>query len=101
MKIITKENAKRALSLVLSLVMAFSLMTPAFAEGDVEAFGSVAAFTEGIDVEGKEEILATNKEEITLSYSKADASIGRYQDGWWAGIKVIAPERSSSPETRK
>ena len=31
MKITIKDNAKRALSLVLSLVMAFSVMMPAFA----------------------------------------------------------------------
>ncbi len=27
----------------------------------------------------------------TLQWSKADPTVGRMQDGWWAGIKVIAP----------
>ena len=101
MKIITKENSKRLLSLVLSLVMAFSLCMPAFAaEQTAELFGSVEALTSGITVSGKEVITATNEDEITLYFSKADPSIYRLEDGWWAGIKVVAPADLSVEELK-
>ena len=101
MKIVTKENSKRFLSLVLSLVMAFSLCMPAFAaEQTEELFASVEALTQGITVSGKEVITATNAEEITLYYSKADPAIGRVQDGWWAGIRVVAPADLSEDELK-
>lgn len=29
---------------------------------------------------------------VTLQWSKADSTIGRNKDGWWAGIKMTAPE---------
>jgi len=92
MKITIKDNAKRALSLVLSLVMAFTVMMPAFAVEQTAELGTVEAITSGLTAEGEDKILVTNKEEITLTYAKADPSIGRNKDGWWAGIKVIAPE---------
>ena len=85
---------KRALSLALCFIMAFSLCTPAFAveEQAAGAFGTAQAFTQGLAVEGEEELVITNKETVTLGFSRADSSIGRWEDGWWAGTRIFAPE---------
>ena len=100
MKITVKDSLKRVFSLMLCLLMAFSATTPAFAAEAEAVFGSVEALTEGIDVEGSEEILATNEEEITLTYSKADPSIFRFEDGWWAGIQIVAPAELTEDELK-
>ena len=101
MKITVKDKAKRALSLLLSLVMALSLFTPAFAvDEEAVLYGTVEALTDGITVEGEDEILAINTEEIALDFSRADASVGRYYDGWWAGIKIVAPAGLTDEEIR-
>ncbi|MGM9553997.1 MAG: InlB B-repeat-containing protein [Faecousia sp.] len=40
----------------------------------------------------------SNPAPVELKWSAADASVGRYQDGWWIGIKVMAPEGMSDAE---
>ncbi len=32
--------------------------------------------------------------DVTLQWSQADSAIGRNKDGWWAGIKMTAPEEA-------
>ncbi len=65
-------------------------------------FAEVSGITAGLTVNGtdtaKTEVI--NETEITLDFSKADASIGRYQDGWWAGINILAPEGITDEEIR-
>ncbi len=104
MKITVKKNMKKGMSLFLCLLMMFSLATPAFAEGTEDIlsrpYGSVEPITEGLSAEGTEEITVTNKEEITLEFAKADPSIGRNNDGWWAGFKVIAPAGLTEEELK-
>ena len=101
MKITVKDSLKRMLSLVLSFVLAFSLCAPAFAvEETTVATGTVEAITAGFTVEGTKNILVTNEEETTLYFSKANPSIGRMEDGWWAGIKVIAPAGLTEKELK-
>ncbi len=100
MKITVKDSLKRVFSLMLCLLMAFSATTPAFAAEAEAVFGSVEALTEGIDVEGTSTVTAANKEEITLTYSKADPSIFRFEDGWWAGIQIVAPAELTEDELK-
>lgn len=52
----------------------------------------VTAFTEGLSITEGSSVTVTNKKTVTLDYSPADASVGRYNDGWWAGIKITAAE---------
>lgn len=99
----TRGNLKKGLSVLMSLLMAFSLVMPAFAAEDAQpeaVYGTVESLTQGLAVEGKEEITATNKDEITLYYSKADPNAGRTENGWWAGIKVIAPAELTAEELK-
>ena len=99
----TRGNIKKGLSVLLSLLMAFSLVMPAFAVEDTQpelAYGTVEPITEGLTAEGTEEITVTNKEEITLEFAKADPSIGRNKDGWWAGMKLLAPAGLTEAELK-
>ncbi|MGN1443444.1 MAG: hypothetical protein ACI4XE_06310, partial [Acutalibacteraceae bacterium] len=63
---------------------------------DADTFiGSAEVITDPglvINDENKSEIKITNESEVTLDWYPADQSIGRYQDGWWVGVKINAPE---------
>lgn len=64
--------------------------------------GTVTAFTEGLTVNSENErsITVTTEEKITLDFAAADPSIGRNQDGWWAGVKVTANSELSVAELK-
>ncbi len=68
------------------------------------SLGNVEAITgaDVMEVEGSagNVVTVTNNGELTLQWSQADASIGRTSDGWWAGIKVTAPEGMSVDELK-
>ena len=56
-------------------------------------YGKVGLLTEGANITGNESatVSVAYNEDITIDWVAADTSIGRYQDGWWAGIKITAP----------
>lgn len=85
----------RIMALVLCVIMVLG-MIPANAialEGDTALLGAVVKLTPN----GEEVEPAEIAEETTVLFSgeftkvQADESIGRNQDGWWAGIRVKAP----------
>ncbi len=45
------------------------------------------------------DVTVTNKENVTLQWSQADATIGRTVDAWWLGVKINAPEAIKGDET--
>lgn len=45
-------------------------------------------------------VTVSNKDKITLQWSKNDKDIGRTQDGWWAGIKITAPDGFSAEKAQ-
>ena len=53
---------------------------------------TVTAFTKklSINAENSADIIVTNDEMLVLDFSPKDPSIGRFSDGWWAGIKIAA-----------
>lgn len=55
--------------------------------------GTVSAFTGAADVNGDAtgNVVVSYKSPFELNFSKANPSIGRVSDGWWAGIKMTAP----------
>ncbi len=60
----------------------------------VEVNGKVSAISEGLSVKETNSshiIKALHESEQTLTWCAADTTIGRNKDGWWAGIKVVAP----------
>ncbi|MBQ7861936.1 MAG: fibronectin type III domain-containing protein, partial [Clostridia bacterium] len=59
-------------------------------------YGTIEGITEGLVTSGETDMTITNEDEITLDFSLADASIGRYQDAWWIGVKILAPENMTS-----
>ncbi len=59
------------------------------------ATGTVEVLSEGLAVQGTNNGNVVNVQYDTnqiLQWVKADTSIGRMSDGWWSGIKIIAPE---------
>lgn len=105
MKFVTKSFLKRFTVTMLCFVMSFAFSVVAFAEEEAaqEKVGSVTAFTEGLSVnsENNMAITVTNTETITLDFAPIDTSIGRNQEGWWAGIKVTADSTIEKAELEK
>lgn len=55
--------------------------------------GDVTTYTGGTVTGTKSGNVVVNiSDNVTLNWSPKDLSIGRYTDGWWAGIKITAPE---------
>jgi len=92
----SKHSGKKVLSLLIAMLMVFTSfpIVNTYAAED-ENLGQVSAITESdkaeISKENQSNTVTYNKG-ITLDWSPANASIGRNKDGWWAGIKMIAPK---------
>lgn len=89
---------ERLFAVVLCLVMLVGIVPAGafrvYAEETADvALGTVEAVTEGLVVSGTEEVAVDNSgEKIVLEWARADATLGRYSDGWWVGVKITAPE---------
>ncbi len=82
----------RLLAFALSIVMVLGMVsTGTFAVEDADIYATVEKLTDGVtfDATGKD-VKATFAGELT--WVAKDDSVGRYEDGWWVGLKVIAPE---------
>ena len=82
----------RLIALSLSIIMLLGMLpTGAIAVENTSAYGTVESLSDGVSISGEgAEITATFAG--PLNWVAADPSIGRNVDGWWVGIKVIAPE---------
>lgn len=82
----------RLVALALSIIMVLGMVpTSVFAVENAETYATVECLSSGMTLEGSgAEITAICAG--TLNWVAKDESIGRYYDGWWAGIKVIAPD---------
>lgn len=58
-----------------------------FASGIVSQ-GTIAEITKGGTISGNDATFAVT----ALDWYAADTSVGRYQDGWWVCVKIIAPD---------
>ena len=55
-------------------------------------YGTMQIITPGGVISGGEDSLsAVYNTKISLEYSEKDVSIGRMQDGYWVGVKIVAP----------
>lgn len=81
------KMAKRLLSFVLSAAVAISAGTVAFAEGETVNNGTIEQITGAGTINGDN----ITVESAELDWYKADNTVGRNQDGWWVGVKIIAP----------
>ena len=81
----------RAIALLLSIVMILGMLpVGVFAAEDDSIYGKVDSLTNGITITGsgaKQNAVYAG----TLYWTAKDPSVGRVNDGWWAGIKVTAP----------
>ena len=86
---------KRSLpSRLLAVVLAFAMfigMVPSIGISMVAATNSSATVESMVGVGTVDGGIVTFGD-CVLDWSIADASAGRWTDGWWAGIKVVAPE---------
>lgn len=57
------------------------------------AYGKVDTITAGgtVDEQDPANVKVVYDQPITLKWVAKDTSIGRYQDGWWIGVKITAP----------
>ncbi|MGN0447623.1 MAG: hypothetical protein ACI4GC_03640, partial [Acutalibacteraceae bacterium] len=98
--------SKKIIALVLTALMAFtSLPVTAFSaengEETAPLLGTVTGITEGIVTEiSGTNVTASIEEAVTLTWSPADMSIGRYMDAWWVGFKITAPESLSTEQIK-
>ena len=99
---IVNSLGNRLVAWALSIVMVLGM----FPVGTVTAVGDAGCgnvytltggFVKGNGTENVEVLI----EETTLQWSAANQTIGRYQDGWWVGIDVAAPENYSESSTYK
>lgn len=61
--------------------------------------GTVTTYSEGLSVQGianANYVKVTYTADTILNWVEKDTSIGRMQDGWWAGVKVTAPSNLQS-----
>ncbi len=85
----------RFLALVLTVVMLIGMMPSGIvgAEDPALAMGTASAITEGAtvtDAAGADPVITFT--DLTLKWEAKNPAVGRFQDGWWFGIKVTAPE---------
>lgn len=76
------KNGRQLICLLAAMAVLMVLPGMAFASGTIEKI------TEAGTVSG-DKITVRNAE---LTWYAKDASIGRYQDGWWVGVKIVAPQ---------
>lgn len=88
----------KILSSVLALLMVFTSfpIINTYAAVD-ENLGQVSAITKPAEINDTDQSkIVVTYNEITLEWSPADKTIGRTKDGWWAGIKMAAPNLDAS-----
>ena len=94
----------RIVALALCLILVISMLpSGAIAEGNGNdvVLGTVEALTNGTVTGNGTANVNVEVKDATLQWVAADESIGRYQDGWWAGINVTAPAGFSANATYK
>lgn len=65
-------------------------------------FGKVENLTSGLTVSNNESaaVEVSFAEDITIAWDAADTSVGRYQDGWWVGMKITVPEGMTEEQVK-
>lgn len=63
---------------------------------------AVTAITKGLEVDSENaaDVTVSNTEMIVLDFAPMDLSIGRYMDGWWAGVKITADKSLTVDELK-
>ena len=88
----------KILSYALALLMVFTSfpIINTYAAID-ENLGHVSAITKPAEINNTDQSkIIVTYDEITLEWSPANPDIGRTKDGWWAGIKMTAPNLDAS-----
>ena len=92
----TNNLFNRVMATILAVIMIVAcvplyVFAGADSEESTELYATVKPLTGGAVTGSGEEEVSVIVEETTLEWAPADESIGRLQDGWWAGIEVTAP----------
>ncbi|MCD7859267.1 MAG: Ig-like domain-containing protein [Firmicutes bacterium] len=86
--------ASRVLAIMLSIGMVLGMLPVGSVRAEEGAvYGTVSMLTDGAVISGNAtaEVTVQFAGGSTVEWYAADTSIGRYQDGWWAGIQITAP----------
>lgn len=65
-------------------------------------YGEVVMLTGGANITGSgtANVAVEHNTETKIAWAPADTTIGRYQDGWWAGMKITAPAGITAEQLR-
>ncbi len=95
-----KKNSslRKVLSILLALSVLIGMMPNIFASVSAaqEKLGSVESLIAGGEVNGS----TVTFNSLELDWTAKDETIGRNEDGWWVGIKVLAPEGMTEEELK-
>ena len=88
----------KVLSSVLALLMVFTSFPIINTYAAVDKnLGQASAITKPAEINDTDQSkIIVTYDEITLEWSPANTDIGRTKDGWWAGIKMTAPNLDAS-----
>ena len=78
---------KQIILMLLVCCMALALLPGAALANETDSQGTIEKITEVGTVDGSN-ITVTG---AALNWYAKDVSVGRYQDGWWVGVKIVAP----------
>ncbi|MGN0963072.1 MAG: hypothetical protein ACI4PP_05800, partial [Clostridia bacterium] len=78
---------KQIILMLLVCCMALALLPGAALANETDSQGTIEKITEVGTVDGSN-ITVTG---AALNWYAKDISVGRYQDGWWVGVKIVAP----------
>ena len=92
-----KGSLKKFLSVIVAVLIIMSSLpiSSVYAATNVK-LGIVSVLTESTSAEiqnnNQENVIVEYNNTVKLDWSPKDITIGRNFDGWWAGIKISAPE---------
>ena len=86
------KTKKKWLASLLAIIMVWTMVPSEAFAAEPDSSGTIEPITEVGTVNGNDITVAG----ASLNWYEKDTSIGRYQDGWWVGVKIIAPATVTS-----
>ena len=81
------KTKKKWLASLLAIIMVWTMLPSEAFAAEPDSRGTIEPITAVGTVDGDAITVAG----ASLNWYEKDTSIGRYQDGWWVGVKIVAP----------